>query len=68
MNLQIGGTISREDGTPVYKLEGRWNEYLDAGEGCCSMLFLLRLHAVLAAAAVETREGRGQNRYGCCEG
>ena len=31
--LQISGTISREDGTPVYKLEGKWNEYLDAG-GC----------------------------------
>ncbi|KAI7842034.1 hypothetical protein COHA_004235 [Chlorella ohadii] len=27
---EINGTISREDGTPVYKLEGRWNEYLDA--------------------------------------
>lgn len=28
---QIEGSIEREDGTPVYKLEGRWNEYLDAG-------------------------------------
>ena len=28
---QISGTISREDGTPVYKLEGKWNEYLNAG-------------------------------------
>lgn len=28
--MQISGHIKREDGTPVYALEGRWNEYLTA--------------------------------------
>lgn len=32
MLLQISGTINKEDGTPVYKLDGKWNEYLDASE------------------------------------
>lgn len=27
---EISGTISKEDGTPVYKLEGKWNSHLDA--------------------------------------
>lgn len=27
---EMSGTISKEDGTPVYRLEGKWNEYLDA--------------------------------------
>jgi len=26
----ISGTIKKEDGTPVYALEGKWNEYLNA--------------------------------------
>ncbi|KAI3429462.1 hypothetical protein D9Q98_005554 [Chlorella vulgaris] len=27
---EISGTIDKEDGTPVYALEGKWNEYLNA--------------------------------------
>ena len=30
--LQMSGTVSKEDGTPVLYLEGKWNEYLDACE------------------------------------
>lgn len=26
----ISGTVKKEDGTPVYALEGKWNEYLNA--------------------------------------
>ena len=32
LQLQMRGTVSKEDGTPMLYLEGKWNEYLDACE------------------------------------
>lgn len=49
-DLQVSGTISREDGTPVYRLEGMWNEYLEAG--ACRSPFTLFIHSCLAASPV----------------